>query len=266
MPTSSMNGEDAILFSVMDRAARIYSYSWLIEWSTSSFYVKSTYEPLQLMKVSIHGSDPKHLNKQHFRLDFDHKQPATKAAHAGGAWTEDGVELPLYFNGRQVTKRAKHIVRFAVGSEMFATGTPSAPVPNRKAKATLHASLSAPQPGKVVHLDLFLSSVRPYWPTEKKVRAHDAGMGPIANSAGLYLTAVNYQEPASKEPDPFGDIRGGEPIDQCVRAIGETVDPAGFLWVCEKMIPRSKFAPPLPPRVPGGAPSSVAPPDTAFPG
>jgi hypothetical protein len=259
MPTSSMNGEDAILFSVMDRAARIYSYSWLIEWTTSSFYIKSTYKPLQLMKVSIHGADPKHIDKQHFRLDFDHARPATKAANAGGAWTEDGAELPLYFDGQQVTKRAKHIVRFAVGAEMFAAGIPSAPVPKIKTKATLHAALSAPPPGKVTHLDLFLSTVRPYWPKEKKVKAHDAGMGPIANSAGLYLTAVNYQESASKEPDPFGDIRGGEPIDQCVRAIGETVGSAGFLWICEKLIPRSKLASPSPPRAPGGARPGVAP-------
>jgi hypothetical protein len=84
-------------------------------------------------------------------------------------------------------------------------------------------------------------------------------MGPIANFAGLYLTAVNYQESASKEPDPFGGIRGGEPIDQCVRAIGETVDSAGFLWICEKLIPRSKLASPSPPRAPSGARPGVAP-------
>jgi hypothetical protein len=145
MPTSSVNGEDAILFSVMDRAARIYSYSWLIEWTTSSLCIKPTYKPLQLMKVSIHGADPKHIDKQHFRLDFDHEQPATKAANAGGAWTEDGAELPQYFDDQQVTKRAKHIVRFAVGAEMFAAGIPSAPVP----KIKIYAALSAPTPGKV---------------------------------------------------------------------------------------------------------------------
>lgn len=258
-----MNGEHAIVFSIMDRAARRYGYGWLIEWSTSSFYIKSTYKPLQLMKVSIHGSDPKHIGKQHFRLDFDRPDLARKAANAGGAWTEDGAQLPLYFDGRPINKRTKHIVRFSVEAEMYAAGIPSAPVPKLKKKATLHAALSAPPPGKVTHVDLFLSTVRPYWPKESNVRAHDAGMGPIANTSGLYLTAVNYQEPAAKEPDPFGDVRAGEPIDQCVRAIGESVDPAGFLWICEKMIPRSKVGSPALPRTPSGAPPIVAPQDTS---
>jgi hypothetical protein len=254
MATSSMSGEHAIVFATLDRAAKVWGYGWLLEWSTSSFYVKSTYRPLQLMKVSIHDEDPKHLGKQHFRLDFDHSDPATKAANAGGSWTAVGAQLPLYFNGHQLNKRAKHIIRFSVESDMFAPGTPSAPTPPTKAKATLHAALASPAPGKVSHVDVFVSSVRPYWPNEKKVRANDAGMGPIANSSGLYLTAVNYHEPAAKYPDPFGDVRGGVPMSQCVRGIGNLVDPAGFLWFCEKMIPRSQMSPPSPPLPPSGAP------------
>lgn len=141
---------------------------------------------------------------------------------------------------------------------MYEKGVPSAPTPSRKEKATLHASLAAPPSGKVAHVDLFLSSVRPYWPNEKKIRADDAGMGPIVNSAGLYLTAVNYQVSSTAEPDPFGDVSDGEPIDQCVRGIGERLDPSGFLWICEKMIPRTKVGSTSPPR-PSGAPPEATP-------
>jgi hypothetical protein len=56
----------------------------------------------------------------------------------------------------------------------------------------------------------------------------------------MYLTAVNCQEPATEEPDPFGDVREGVPLDQSVRGIAERLDPSGFLWVCQKMIPRTK--------------------------
>jgi hypothetical protein len=80
-------------------------------------------------------------------------------------------------------------------------------------------------------------------------------MGPIVNSAGLYLTAVNYQVSSTAEPDPFGDVSDGEPIDQCVRGIGERLDPSGFLWICEKMIPRTKVGSTSPPP-PSGAPPS----------
>lgn len=249
-----MNGEHAIVFSILDRAAKIYGYTWLIEWSTTSFYIKSTYKPLQLLKVTIHGFDPKHVGKQHFRLDFDHAEPATKAVNAGGGWATVGAQLPLYFDGRRINKRTVHIVRFSAEAEMYAAGIPSAPTPKVRQKATLHAAVAAPPPGSVTHVDLFLSAVRPYWPNEKKTRARDAGMGPLVSSGGLYLTAVNYQMPVTDEPDPFGDVRGGEPIDQCVRGIAESVDPSGFLWVCEKMIPRSKVDSSSPPPAPGGAP------------
>jgi hypothetical protein len=72
-------------------------------------------------------------------------------------------------------------------------------------------------------------------------------------------TALNYIWPATARPDPFGDIRGGVPLDQCVRGIAARLDPSGFLWLCEKMIPRSKFSSASPPPSPGGAP----PPGTA---
>jgi hypothetical protein len=249
-----MNGEHAIVFSILDRAAGIAGYTWLIEWSTTSFYIKSTYRPLQMTKLSIHLPDPNHVGKQHFRLDFDHEDPATKAVRAGGGWSVEAMQLPLYFEGRRVNKRTVHIVRFSAEWDMYVKGIPSAPTPTVKQKATLHAVVAAPPPEKVAHVDLFVSSVRPYWENERKARARDAGMGPIVNSAGFYLTAINYQWPVADRPDPFGDLRGDEPLDQCVRGIAERLDPSGFLWVCEKMIPRSTVAPTSPPPPPGGAP------------
>jgi hypothetical protein len=68
-----MNGQNAIVFSILDRAAKIAGYTWLIEWSTTSFYLRSPYKPLQMAKVSIHSPDPKDIGKQHFRLDFDYR-------------------------------------------------------------------------------------------------------------------------------------------------------------------------------------------------
>jgi hypothetical protein len=253
-----MNGEHAIDFVTHDRASNVAGYAWLVEWSTTSFYIKSTFKPMQLLKVTLHLSDPKHLGKQHFRLDFDHPDPAGKAYAAGGAWvTTDGLQLPLYFSGRQVNKRAVHIVRFSAEWNMFVQGVPTAPMPSPKQKATFHARIEAPSQPKVSHVDLFLSNVRPYWPNEKKVRRDNAGMGPLANSTGQYLTAVSYQQPATEQPDPLGDVRKGVPLDQCVRGVASGLDPSGFLWMCEKMIPRSEFNASSPPPPPGGAPPTT---------
>jgi hypothetical protein len=259
MSAHSMNNEDAIVFSIVDPVAKIAGYTWLIEWTATSFYIKSTYKPLQMAKISLHGPDPKHIGKQHFRLDFDHPGPAAKAVNAGGGWSTDALQLPLYFKGRQVNKRTVHIVRFSAESGMYEKCIPTAPNPVVKQKATLHAIVAAPPPGKVTHVDVFLSNVRPYWENETKARKLDAGMGPIVNSAGMFLTAINYQRPASDQPDPFGDIRGGVPLDQCVRGIAQRLDPSGFLWVCEKMIPRSAVGSSSVPPRPGGAPPTSMP-------
>jgi hypothetical protein len=152
-----------------------------------------------------------------------------------------------------VNKRTGHIVRFSAEWDMYVKGIPSAPNPAVKQKATLHAVVAAPPRSKVTHVDIFLSTVRPYWENEVKARKLDAGMGPIVNTAGMYLTAINYQWPVTHQPDPFGNIRGNVPLDQCVRGVAERLDPSGFLWVCEKMIPRSKVGSSSPP-LPGGAP------------
>jgi len=88
----------------------------------------------------------------------------------------------------------------------------------------------------------------PFWRnSELEIRRRDAGMGPLVNDAGMYLTAVISQWRADKEPDPFGDVSHGRPDEECVRGIAEKVDSTGLLWVCEKMIPRSALDAMIPP-------------------
>ena len=238
MSQKVMGEQDAVAFLLVNDPPTIAGYTWLIEWSTSSYYIKSLYQPLQTAKVSIHGVDPQHPGLEHFRLDFDHERPATKAAKAGGGWSADALELPLFFSGRRIDDHAVHVMRFSAESDMFDSGIPSAPNPPFKQKATLHATIPAPPPGKVTHVDVFLSDDAPYWPEDKQLLdSADAGIGPISNASGLHLTMVIYGLAADQEPDPLGDVRAGAPLEQCARGIGWKLDPTGFLWACEKMIP-----------------------------
>jgi hypothetical protein len=238
MSKNIMGEQDAVAFVIVNNPPTIAGYTWLIEWTTTSFYVKSLYQPLQTAKVSIHGADPGHPGLEHFRLDFDHEKPAAKAAKAGGGWSTDALELPLFFPGRRINGNTVHVMRFSAESEMYAAGIPSAPNPPLKPKATLHATIPAPLPGRVTHVDVFLSDDAPYWPeNEELLDAEDAGIGPISNSAGLHLTMVSYGLAAGQEPDPLGDMRAGAPLEQCVRGIGWKLDATGFLWACEKIIP-----------------------------
>ena len=247
MTSTAMDGQHAIVFSIVNKETQICGYTWLIEWSTTSFYIKSQFPPLQSMKVSLHGPDPKHPGKQHLRFDFTSPDQVAIAVKAGGGWSLDLSDGPPFqFSGRQVNDHAAHIVRFSAESDMFTKGVPSAPPPKPKQKATLHAGVPAPSPGKVAHVDLYLSLANPYWPNEQQARQQNAGMGPISSAANMNLTAVVTHRVVTSEPDPHGDVRGNTPLDQCTRGIGAAVDETGLLWLCEKMIPITMLGRPTP--------------------
>jgi len=241
MGSTSMDGQDAIVICIVDKQTGVCGYTWFIEAHGTSFYIKPTYTPMQVVKVSIHNPDADH-DGEYYRLDFVRTKIAQKAIRAGGGWGAFGKSFPLEFSGRPVNKRTVHLARFSAEWSMFRRGMQRAPAPTPSAKATLNALVDAPVLGKVTHVDLYLSSVRPFWRNqEAKLRTRDAGMGPLRNSAGRYLTAVISQVDKSAEPDPFGDPSKGIPPEDCVRGIAEGVDTTGLLWICEKMIPKSKM-------------------------
>ena len=243
-----MEGEDAIVFFIHDQETGVCGYTWFIEAHGTSFYIKSTYKPMQVTKVSIHGPDPNHIGNQHFRLDFTKPDEARGAVRAGGGWAAFGQPLPLKFSGRRINKRTVHLARFSAESNMFRRGMQRGPDPQVKSKATLHARIDAPPEGHVTHVDVYLSNVRPYWCNDElKLRRVNAGIGPLVNAAGMYLTAVISRRRAASEPDPFGDPSEGLPDDECIRGIAEGVDNTGLLWVCEKMLPKSKVEQVSPP-------------------
>ena len=239
-----MQQQHAIEFFFIARATSLWGYHWLIEWSTSSFYIKCLHPGMQTTKVSLHGPDPKHPGRQHLRFDLDHTDVLEKAKKAGGGWSSRSAPLPYYFTGRQVNDHAAHIVRFSGEWDTFIKGAPG-PGNSRgpRQKSTFRALVAAPPKDRVSHVDVYLSLGDPYWPDEADVRATNAGMGPITNSIGMSLTAVSAQRRAAWQPDPFGNVRGDAPLDQCVRCVGAAVDETSLLWLCEKVVPRSEFDP-----------------------
>jgi hypothetical protein len=66
-------------------------------------------------------------------------------------------------------------------------------------------------------------------------------MGPITNAIGMSLTAVSVKRPVTLQPDPYGDVRGTTPLDQCVRGVAAVVDETSLLWLCEKVVPIAEF-------------------------
>lgn len=151
---------------------------------------------------------------------------------------EGAAELPLWFPGRRINARVLHLARFAVSWDMFSKQVPSAPLPQLKQKATLHALLEPPRLLRASYVEVYMSEGQPYWPDELDVRANNAGMGPISNNAGMFLTAVDRCASTVDEPDPFQRrLDAGVPVADCVRGMATKVDPSGFLWLCEKLMP-----------------------------
>lgn len=243
-----MNEQRAIeWFMATNDGTAIDSWHWLIEWSTTSFYVKSLNRALQATKVSIHGPDPRHPGEEHFRFDLIRtpeleidQRSAKRSARDGGRWLTDTSQLPHQFEGRQINDHVRLIVRFSTGPDTFLPGAPPAGGSDLpKEKATMKGVVPVPVKGRVRHIDVFLSdNGDPYWPDADKVRATRSGLGFIRNSLDWCLSAVVFDRPIDQEPDPCGDFRDEAAIDQCYRGMAATVDETGLLWLCEKLIPR----------------------------
>ncbi|WP_155943416.1 hypothetical protein [Mycobacterium sp. UM_WGJ] len=234
-----MDQQQAVeFFAATQDGTAIDGWHWLIEWSTTSFYIKSLNPAMEQAKVSLHGPDPKHPGKQHLRFDLvSDAKLVEKSKRAGGRWL-DGSMLPAYFTGRQVRADAALVVRYAVEYDAFAVGDPPAGGSRwPKEKATFKAVLPVPKEGHVIHVDIYLSVDQPYWPDEASLRDKQAGMGPITNGAGMHLTAIVVSRGGEEIPNPCGDTRGVAPVDQCFRGLAAGIDDDGVLWLCDKLIP-----------------------------
>ena len=239
IPSGPAERVDAIAFGIFDLENEVVGFSWLIEWTTTSFYIKFQQRSVQLAKVSLHGPDPNHLGKQHFRFDLTETKLVEKAQRAGSGWSTFGSGFPYYFTGRPINKRTVHAVRFSATADMFRPGVPIGPAPKMFEKVDIHARVPAPQPSRVVHLDVFVSTVRPYEPriTSKRIVGQEGQRWYMKNQAGMYLTAVATDRLAIKHPDPIGDTRKGAPVSDCMRTVAVTVDETQLLWIAEKLVP-----------------------------
>jgi hypothetical protein len=220
----------------------IDGWHWLIEWTTTSFYIKSMNPAIQAMKVSMHGPDPRpqHRGREHFRFDLErtNRDRAARAVAAGARWLSDPSELPHYFEGRKVNDNVKLLVRFSVGHDAYVAGAPAAGGSDWPVQDAMKGIVPLPLEGRVRHVDIFLSDDgSPYWPNEDKVRATRSGLGYIRNSLNWCLSAVVFDRRFDDEPDPCGDLRGDTPVSQCSRGLASTVDETSLLWLCEKLIP-----------------------------
>jgi len=224
----------------------IDSWHWLVEASTTSFYVKSLNPALEGAKVSIHGPDDNHPGEDHFRFDLVRTDGKTldqrasdKAARAGGRWLTDPSEMPHYFSGRRINNGVRLVVRFSTPWEEFIAGAPAAGGSRWPKEKALKGLVPVPKKGRIRHVDLYLSTNgTPYWPYgEDVLAAAGAGLGYITNALDWKISAVVIDTAQSETTDPVGDLRRGTPFDLCRRGLAAWVDETQLLWLCETVIP-----------------------------
>jgi hypothetical protein len=230
---------DAIKFVVRDAGNGVCAYPWRIWPGNTSFYLKPLNAELGAHKVSLHGPDERHP-----RPGFSFAPDASDRKNKPVAEAADGLFTGrVWFPGREVNRRVRHVVRIRVGWDMFTTGSPSAVLPNMALKRREYGALIEPaRLLRAMDVDLFVCRGQPYWPRERRARADEATLGPLANKTGQYLTGVIVERSLYGNPPPSNAF-APEPANEedRLRGLGVALDPTGFLWVLEQWMSKSTF-------------------------
>lgn len=240
---TSMNGEIGIVFVVQSRVTGILSATWSIRSHRTSFYLSPLGVGATPLKLSLHGADDRpHTSDPGFKLDVV-RENLGRAAEQGSRIIDASGYLPQWFTGHEVAPGVRHVLRFMYRPAMFVEGTPSAPVPEPSASATIHSRFAAPVDDEVVYLDVCVSERKPFWENVNETRAADAGIGPIVNTNREYLTVIARRVPYREELDPFSDdyqpLDDHDPeADGPVRRVEAfRHDAHSVMWITEVLMP-----------------------------
>ena len=227
-----------IKFCVGDRTRRTNSYVWRLWWGNTSFYAKPSDPFLAAIKVSLHGPDERPLLRPGFKVALD-EGAVPKATAAGGLVAATPGFLPRWFPGDEVAPGVRHVLRLRVAWDLFRPGVPSAPSPGDLRRDERGFVAPPPPEDHATDLDVFVGDARPYWPNEARARRDNAVLGPLANEAGQFLTAVAAKRSVLAAPAPAAAVADPpeSPADG-VRGLGGAVDERGFFWLLEQLMSR----------------------------
>lgn len=230
---------NAICFLVHSDENHVTSFCYRVWARNTSFYVK-TRGVSNNIKISLHGPDPRpEITEPGFKVAIDGSVAAV--ARENTLWHFEPDAHIGWFPGAAVTDQATHVARIRVPWSSLQLGAPSAPRPEVSSRLSLHGKLQAPQIYSAVDVDLYSSDAgTPYWPDYEQVQRDNAGIGPLTNGAGQFLTAVVthrsvWRDPATAELDALAKNFGGPRK----RTLSFNRDDSGFLWIRELVMPAS---------------------------
>jgi hypothetical protein len=229
----------AFYFVVSDRQNEVYGFTWRAGIGNTSFYIKSRAPQIGLLKVSLHGPDPRpDISAPGFKVAIDQSSSPRMEA-TGGAFIFWGIAgNERWFSGRQVEKNVRHVATFHSTPEMFRPGVPTAPNPGKLHEEKDRGSVIPPPTlFRAADVDLFISTgAPPYWWNQVQALGENSCFGPIRNNAGQHLTGQSVRRPVLKSqvelPTPVN-------ADDKLRGIVAYINTDEVLIVEERWISKS---------------------------
>ncbi|TLM73146.1 hypothetical protein [Pseudarthrobacter sp. NamB4] len=177
---------------------------WRITAKKTDFYLDFEGDHAGGFHLSMHGPS---RNFGGHRFHIKANEQAISAARAKGAFVEHDLGQVHKFDGVQLADHAYRVARLRFAWDLQRPRFRDAallrnPMPQlglgRNGKI-----LKTPLPPNCAwDIDFVVAYGEPYWPDANESERDKSRIGPLANDAGMWLTATSYHRPQDRHPSP----------------------------------------------------------------
>jgi hypothetical protein len=195
--------------------------------------------------LSMHGPSDSNPDGYRFHVKVDQRAAASISAQGGfivhqlprKGYAVDGVAIAP---GAFLVARIRWL--WDLQRPRFRQAAASGALPEIPADASAARLTKELEPNDGADLDLVVSYGGPHWPAETSER-DNSRLGPLQNSAGMWLTATSYRRSQSKYPAPKGLVpplpRAGQEPNRILGGGQGDNAPADIFWFVEAITTRT---------------------------
>lgn len=177
---------------------------WRVTAKKTDFYLDFEGDHAGGFHLSMHGPS---RNFSGHRFHIESNEQAVSTARAKGAFIEHDLGRAHAFDGVRLTDRAYRVARLRFRwdlqrpryREAALSRTPMPKLGTGRDGRSLNTSLP---PNYAWDIDFVVAYGEPYWPAPDESDGPSARIGPLANDAGMWLTATSYHRPQDVYPSP----------------------------------------------------------------
>lgn len=213
---------------------------WRITAKKTDFYLETfggSFSKKSAFHLSIHGPNEQHNNGHRFHLKADPRAVAS-AREKGHFVLHDLPPEGYAVDGELIEPGVYRVARLRwtwdLQRDRFRQAAinpgPWPKIPDGIAARKLSGKLGQ---NDAADVELFVSYNGPYWPDGERSLRDNARLGPLRNSAGMWLTATSYRRSQTKYPTPdllSPRLPSPEEDPSRITGIGPHDDGAGALY------------------------------------